>query len=68
VVAPRALRDCAPAAPSGVGARPLNFTVRREDMRSTLPDTPRPRDSLLRVILVGPPRGLWHFAAERNKE
>jgi len=27
-LAPRALRDCAPSAPSGVGARPLNFTVR----------------------------------------
>jgi hypothetical protein len=39
-----------------------------EDMRTTLPDTPRRRDSLLRVILVGPPRGLWHFAAERSKE
>jgi 8-oxo-dGTP diphosphatase len=27
-LAPRALRDCAPSAPSGVGDRPLNFTVR----------------------------------------
>jgi uncharacterized protein len=25
---PRALRDCAPSAPSGASARPLNFTVR----------------------------------------
>jgi hypothetical protein len=28
-LAPRALRDCAPSALSAVGARPLNFTVRR---------------------------------------
>ena len=28
-LAPRALRNCAPSALSDVGARPLNFTVRR---------------------------------------
>lgn len=27
-MAPRALRNCAPSAPSGVGARPLNFPLR----------------------------------------
>jgi heme-degrading monooxygenase HmoA len=28
-LAPRALRNCAPSAPSGASVRPLNFTVRR---------------------------------------
>ena len=41
-LAPRALRDCAPSAPWGASARPLNFTVRqpcaeRTDERQLLP-------------------------------
>ena len=32
-LAPRALGNCAPSAPAGVGARPLNFTVRRPHSR-----------------------------------
>ena len=35
-LAPRALRNCAPSAPSGVGARPLNFTVRRRALVKAL--------------------------------
>ena len=32
-LAPRALRNCAPSAPWGAPARPLNFTVRAHDMK-----------------------------------
>ena len=35
-LAPRALRNCAPSAPSGASARPLNFTVRRAVARVLL--------------------------------
>jgi hypothetical protein len=36
-LAPRALRNCAPAAPSGASARPLNFTVRDVALDSSVP-------------------------------
>jgi hypothetical protein len=38
---------------SGVVVRPLNFTVRRRDGGSTLPDTPRQPERLLPAFLTG---------------